>query len=133
MRMLFPLAALVMLSACEGRTSVTADNETISTTPPTAPAASRSPVVHQTTQSATAAPMTVPAPELSVPVSASPSVDLVDLNTASLEELNALRGGGLIGRAIIRRRPYTSVEDLLVKQVLSRATYKRIANQITVR
>jgi hypothetical protein len=32
MRMLFPLAALVMLSACEGRTSVTADNETISTT-----------------------------------------------------------------------------------------------------
>jgi DNA uptake protein ComE-like DNA-binding protein len=77
--------------------------------------------------------MTVPAPEPSVHVSANPSVDLVDLNTASLEELNALRGGGLIGRAIIRRRPYTSVEDLLVKQVLSRATYKRIANQITVR
>jgi DNA uptake protein ComE-like DNA-binding protein len=57
----------------------------------------------------------------------------VDLNTASLEQLNALQGGGLIGRAIIRRRPYTSAEDLLAKQVLSRSTYKRIANQITVR
>jgi DNA uptake protein ComE-like DNA-binding protein len=77
--------------------------------------------------------MTVPVPEPSVPVSANPSVDLVDLNTASLEQLNVLQGGGLIGRAIIRRRPYTSVEDLLVKQVLSRSTYKRIANQITVR
>ena len=108
-------------------------NETISTTPPTAQAVSRSPVVDQTMQSATVAPTTVPAPEPSVHVSANPSVDLVDLNTASLEELNALRGGGLIGRAIIRRRPYTSVEDLLVKQVLSRSTYKRITHQITVR
>jgi DNA uptake protein ComE-like DNA-binding protein len=57
----------------------------------------------------------------------------VDLNTATLEQLNALQGGGLIGRAIIRRRPYTSVEDLLVKQVLSRSTYKRIADQVTIR
>jgi DNA uptake protein ComE-like DNA-binding protein len=77
--------------------------------------------------------MTVPVPEPSAPVSASLSVGLVNLNTATLEQLNALQGGGLIGRAIIRRRPYTSVEDLLVKQVLSRSTYKRIAHQITVR
>jgi DNA uptake protein ComE-like DNA-binding protein len=107
-------------------------NEAISSAQ-TAPAVSRSPVVDQTTQSATVVPMTVPVPEPSVPVSASLSVGLVNLNTATLEQLNALQGGGLIGRAIIRRRPYTSVEDLLVKQVLSRSTYKRIAHQITVR
>jgi DNA uptake protein ComE-like DNA-binding protein len=57
----------------------------------------------------------------------------VSLNTASLEELNALQGGGLIARAIIRGRPYTSVEELLVKQVLNRSTYKRIAHQVAVR
>ena len=107
--------------------------ETISTTPPTAPATSGSPVADQTMQSATAAPKTTPVTGLSAPVSVSPSAGLVDLNTASLEKLNALQGGGLIGRAIIRRRPYTSAEDLLAKQVLSRSTYKRIANQITVR
>jgi DNA uptake protein ComE-like DNA-binding protein len=107
-------------------------NEAISSAQ-TAPATSGSPVADQTMQSATAAPKTTPVTGLSAPVSVSPSAGLVDLNTASLEQLNALQGGGLIGRAIIRRRPYTSVEDLLVKQVLSRSTYKRIADQVTVR
>ena len=58
---------------------------------------------------------------------------LVDLNTASLAELNGLRGGGSIGRAIIQRRPYTTIDQLLSKRVLSRATYDKIKDQITIR
>lgn len=61
------------------------------------------------------------------------AVSVVDLNTGSLAELNALKGGGLIGRAIVQRRPYTSVDQLLSKRVLSRSTYDRIKDQVTVR
>ena len=61
------------------------------------------------------------------------AVDLVDLNTASLAQLNALKGGGAIGRAIIQHRPYTSVDQLLSKRVLSRTTFQRIKDQVTAR
>lgn len=60
------------------------------------------------------------------------AVALVDLNTGTLAQLNGLRGGGNIGRAIIQRRPYSSVDQLLSKRVLSRTTYDRIKDQVTV-
>ncbi|WP_276315627.1 helix-hairpin-helix domain-containing protein [Salinarimonas soli] len=53
----------------------------------------------------------------------------VDLNTASVAELNGL-GGGMIGRAIVAGRPYRSAEDLLAKRVLNRATFAQIKGQI---
>ena len=56
-----------------------------------------------------------------------------DLNSATLAELNGLQGGGAIGKAIIRGRPYTSVDQLLSKRVLSKGTYQRIKDQVTVR
>jgi DNA uptake protein ComE-like DNA-binding protein len=56
---------------------------------------------------------------------------LVDINTATLEKLNGLEGAGRIGRAIIRRRPYATPEDLLKKRVLNRTTFSRIKDQIT--
>ena len=58
---------------------------------------------------------------------------ILDLNTASAADLNKLRGGGAIGRAITAKRPYTAVEQLLSKRVLSRAVYDRIKDQVTVR
>ena len=61
------------------------------------------------------------------------AVDLVDLNTAPLAQLNGLKGGGAIGRAIVQHRPYASVDQLLSKRVLSRAIYQRIKDQVTVR
>lgn len=61
------------------------------------------------------------------------AVNLVDLNTGSLTELNGLRGGGAIGRAIMQRRPYASIDQLLSKRVLSRSVYQRIKDQVTVR
>ncbi|MCJ2048016.1 helix-hairpin-helix domain-containing protein [Methylobacterium sp. J-078] len=60
-------------------------------------------------------------------------IAIVDLNTGSVAELNGLRGGGMIGRAIVQKRPYASVGELLSKRVLSRAVYERIKDQVTVR
>ncbi|MET7245843.1 helix-hairpin-helix domain-containing protein, partial [Methylobacterium sp. EM32] len=71
-------------------------------------------------------------PEVDEPAS-QPATGAIDLNTASLAELNALRGGGMIGRAIIAKRPYSAPGDLLSKRVLSRATYEKIKDQVTVR
>jgi DNA uptake protein ComE-like DNA-binding protein len=59
--------------------------------------------------------------------------DRVDLNKASVDQLNSLRGGGRIGRAIVQGRPYRSAEDLLRKKVVNRTVYERIKNQVTVR
>jgi len=61
------------------------------------------------------------------------AIAILDLNTASAADLNKLRGGGAIGRAIVAKRPYTSVEQLLSKRVLSRAVYDKIKDQVTVR
>ncbi len=85
----------------------------------------------------TQAPATQPLPEAArsgaaAPGTASSLVQLVDLNTASVGDLNGL-GGGMIGRAIVRGRPYRSVEDLLAKRVINRSTFRRIAPQVAVR
>jgi DNA uptake protein ComE-like DNA-binding protein len=95
--------------------------------PAVAPAPNPTPPPPRTTVSAAA-----PAP---VPADTAPSTQAasrIDLNTASVEELNAIPGAGLIGRAIVRGRPYASPEDLLTKRVLNRATYDRIKDQIAV-
>ena len=54
----------------------------------------------------------------------------VDINAASAEDLNRL--GGRFAKAIIRGRPYRSVDELLSKRVLSRSTLSQIKDQITV-
>ena len=56
---------------------------------------------------------------------------LVDLNTGSLEELNAT-GGGMIGKAILRGRPYQTLDDLVAKRVISRTTLQSIKARVAV-
>lgn len=56
----------------------------------------------------------------------------INLNTASFKELNTIPNAGPIGRAIIRGRPYASVEDLVNRRILRRSVYERIKNQVTV-
>lgn len=57
---------------------------------------------------------------------------LIDLNKGSVEQLNNLKGAGSLGRAIVRGRPYKSVEDLVKKRVVRRTAYERIKEQVTV-
>jgi DNA uptake protein ComE-like DNA-binding protein len=62
----------------------------------------------------------------------SPAADLVDLNRASFEQLNSLKGAGALGRAIIKGRPYRSVDDLVKKKVVRRPVFEKIKDQIKV-
>jgi hypothetical protein len=62
----------------------------------------------------------------------SPAADLVDLNRASFEQLNSLKGAGALGRAIIKHRPYRSVDDLMRKKVLRRSVFEKIKAQVKV-
>jgi len=62
----------------------------------------------------------------------SPAADLVDLNRASFEQLNSLKGAGALGRAIIKHRPYKSVDDLVKKKVLRRPVFEKIKHQVKV-
>lgn len=113
-------------------------------TPAPAPMPAPVPAPAPAVPAPSAAPATMPAPS-PPPVFSPPSVataeepapapaaaGAVDLNTASVAELNGL-GGGMIGKAIVARRPYASPGELLSKRVLSRATYDRIKGQVTVR
>ncbi|QRE75384.1 helix-hairpin-helix domain-containing protein [Methylobacterium aquaticum] len=80
----------------------------------------------------TPAAPSAPLPQADATADAPPATGTVDLNTASVAELNGL-GGGMIGKAIVARRPYGSPGELLSKRVLSRATYEKIKGQVTVR
>lgn len=62
----------------------------------------------------------------------SPAADLVDLNRASFEQLNSLKGAGPLGRAIIKGRPYRSVDDLVKKKVMRRTVFEKIKHQVKV-
>ncbi len=55
---------------------------------------------------------------------------LIDINTASADDLNRL--GVRFGRAIIAARPYRSIGELVSKRVLKRSTFSRIKDRITV-
>ena len=56
---------------------------------------------------------------------------LVDINTASQEELDALPGIGKVrGAKIAKGRPYANKTQLVSKGVLNQATYDKIADKI---
>lgn len=78
-----------------------------------------------------APPATSTAPSLGGFKMLSPANALVDVNTASLDDLNAT-GGGLIGKAIVKGRPYQKLDDLVTKRVISRATFENIKNRVAV-
>jgi DNA uptake protein ComE-like DNA-binding protein len=91
-----------------------------------------SPSFAQTAQPAAKADKMAPAPK-AAPAAMAPAgkAELLDINSASAEELDALPGvGKAYSAAIIKGRPYKGKDELVQKSIVPQKTYDGIKDKI---
>ncbi|HRA78125.1 MAG TPA: helix-hairpin-helix domain-containing protein [Burkholderiaceae bacterium] len=60
-----------------------------------------------------------------------PAAEKLDINTASAEQLEALKGVGPVrAAAIVKGRPYKGKDDLVRRKVIPQSVYDEISDQI---
>jgi competence protein ComEA len=92
------------------------------------------PSMAQTPQPTPKSDKMAPAPAKMAPATDSkmaPAAVKIDINTASKEELMAFKGiGDKYSDKIIAGRPYAKKDQLVSKNILPEATYKKLSDQI---
>ena len=106
-----------------------------------------SPSFSQATQPATGGKMAPPpaattapkadskmAPAPKAETKAAPKAELLDINSATADELKALKGiGDAYSAAIIKGRPYKGKDELVQKKIIPESVYNDIKDQIVAK